>query len=99
MLSYGLDAELITTDSGHGEMIDPTTPAGDFVAEQVVALATGRPSAFDLDGDDAQISYDGECNYTGPSTFEVGHPIDLEFETSDDPRLRFLAFSILLMQP
>ena len=95
VLSYGLDAELITTDSGHGEMIDPTTPAGEFVAEQVVALVTGRPSAFELDGDDAQISYDGECNYAGPSTFEVGHPIDLEFETSDDPRLRFLAFSIL----
>jgi len=94
VLSFGLDVELITTDSGHGEMIDPTTPAGEFVAEQIVSLVTGEPSAFDLDGEDARMSYDGECNYEGPSTFEVGRPIDVEFETSDDPPLRFLAFSI-----
>ena len=44
VLSYGLDAQLISTDSGHGEMIDPMTPAGVFVAEQVVALVMGEPS-------------------------------------------------------
>lgn len=92
---HGLDAELITTDSGHGDMIDPTTTAGRFVAEQVVALVYEQPSAFDLEGEAARISYDGVCNYEGPSTFEVGRPIDLEFETSEDPQLRFLAFSIL----
>jgi acetyl esterase/lipase len=95
VLSYGLDAELITTDSGHGEMIDPTTPAGEFVADQIVSLVTGEPSAFDLDGENAEMSYDGVCRYEGPMTFEVGRPIDIEFETSDDPLLWFLAFSIV----
>ncbi len=94
VLSYGLDAELIITDSGHGEMIDPTATAGEFVAGQIVSLVTGQPSAFELDGEDARMSYDGECNYDGPQTFEVGRPIDVEFETPDDP-VRFLAFSVL----
>ncbi len=94
VLSYGLDAELIITDSGHGEMIDPTATAGEFVAEQIVSLVTDQLSAFELDGEKARMSYDGACNYEGPQTFEVGRPINVEFETPDDP-LRFLAYSIL----
>lgn len=94
VLSNGLDAQLITTDSGHGEMIDPATTAGEFVADQIVALVTGTPSAFDLEGDDARMSYDGACNYDGPSGYEVGRPIDIEFETHEDPLLWFLGFSI-----
>ena len=72
VLTYGLDAELITTDSGHREMIDPTTPAGEFAAEQVVALVSGQPSAFDLDREDAQIRYDGVPLAEPPDFVDTG---------------------------
>lgn len=94
LLANGIDAQMISTDSGHGEMIDPATPAGEFMAEQIVALVTGEPSAFDDEGEPARMSDDGTCNYSGPSTFEVRRPVDIDFTTPDEPTL-LLAFSVL----
>jgi hypothetical protein len=94
LLDNGIDAQMISTDSGHGELIDPSRPGGEFVAEQIVALVTGEPSAFDETGQSATMSDDGTCRYDGPATFEVGRPIDLEFTTPDEPTW-LLAFSVL----
>lgn len=98
-VSYGLDAEMITTDSGHGAMIDPETPAGEFVAEQIVALVTGVSSAFDLTADDARMRLDKSgiadvCVFDGPSTFQLDRPLDIGFETPDDRLMALLGFSI-----
>jgi dienelactone hydrolase len=94
LLAGGIDAQMIATDSGHGEMIDTSTPAGEFMAEQIVALVMGETSAFDEQGEPARMSDDGSCNYEGTSTFEVRRPIDIEFTTPDEP-VWFLAFSVL----
>jgi dienelactone hydrolase len=94
LLANGIDARMISTDSAHGALIDPSTPAGEFMAEQIVALVRGEPSAFDDEGEPATMVYDGSCRYDGPSTFDVGRPIDVEFATPDG-QVWLLAFSVL----
>jgi dienelactone hydrolase len=84
VLSSGLDAELISTDSGHGEMIDPSTPAGEFVAEQVVALATGAPSALEI------LSYEGVPLAEPPDFVDSGGLELVDQPGSETIRLLFL---------
>jgi dienelactone hydrolase len=45
--TQGLDSAIVYTDGGHGDLIDPTTRAGRFVVDQVLALVHAGTSAFD----------------------------------------------------
>ena len=79
LTAHGVDAELVTTDSGHSHLRDPNTPSGRFVVEQVSAIVHDRPSVFELEGSAATLSMSSDdCDYSGPLEIDRGDLLRLE---------------------
>jgi acetyl esterase/lipase len=76
--SLGLNGHLLYLDAGHSELVDPSSVAGRFVADQVAALIHHRRSMFDQQGVPATLTFDGaQCGYVGSSNIAVDLPLRL----------------------
>jgi acetyl esterase/lipase len=74
--AVGIDSDLVYVDTAHGDLIDPSTPAGRLFAEQVEALVHGRPSVFDEPGARATMTFaDDRCSFEGMTTTTLGRPL------------------------
>ncbi len=95
----GLDSAVVATDTGHSDMRDPSTPAGRFVADQIVALVHGRESAFDGPAERAVVEFaeSGECSYEGP--LEVPRDEPLRIEIRNDTAGELLWFALVRLRP
>jgi acetyl esterase/lipase len=94
-----LDSAVVATDTGHSDMRDPSTPAGRFVADQIVALVQGRESVFDRTADDAVVDFSeaGECRYEGPLEMPRGEPLRIEIR--NDTAGELLWFALVRLRP
>jgi dienelactone hydrolase len=79
LASIGVDSQAAYLDSAHGDLIDVSEPAGQFMAGQVVELVRGDPGVFSNDATAATLSYeDGRCSYDGPTSLAAGEPVAIE---------------------
>jgi acetyl esterase/lipase len=68
----GVRSGLLYVEGSHGTLIDPSTPAGRFVADQVAALVHGATSVFDEPVDAATLTFDDTaCQSAGPASVPV----------------------------
>jgi hypothetical protein len=95
----GFDSAVVATDTGHSDMRDPSTPAGRFVADQIVALVNGRASVFDGPADRAVVEFaeSGECGYEGPLEVPRGEPLRIEIR--NDTAGELLWFALVRLRP
>lgn len=95
----GLDSAAVVTDSGHSDMRDPSTPAGRFVADQIVALVQGRESVFDRTADEAVVDFGetGDCRYDGPTEVSRDEPLRIEIRNATVGDL--LWFALVRLRP
>jgi hypothetical protein len=69
LASLGVDSRAAYLDSAHGDLIDVSEPAGQFMAGQLIELVRGDPGVFVADTTAATLSYDdGRCFYDGPTS-------------------------------
>jgi hypothetical protein len=68
----GLRSRLLYVDGRHGEMIDPSSRVGRFVADQVVAFVHGRGSVHEESGVDATLTFgESGCGVVGATGVAV----------------------------
>jgi acetyl esterase/lipase len=75
----GVDSLAAYLDTGHGDMIDVSEPAGRFMAGQVIELIQGGVGVFDDAAASATLTYqDQQCSYDGPTSPRAGEPVAIE---------------------
>lgn len=83
--AVGIDSDLVYVDTAHGDLIDPSTPAGRLFAEQVEALVHQRPSVFDEPGARATMTFtDDRCSFDGSKTTSLGRPLRIRLVADSD---------------
>lgn len=81
----GIDSDLVYIDTAHGDLIDPSTPAGRLLAEQLDALVHERPSVFDEPGARATLTFDDDgCSLDGAATSPLGRPVRVRLVADSD---------------
>lgn len=88
--ALGLDSEVVYADTGHGELIDPTTPGGRLVADEIGALIHGSTSIFDEAEAGATMTFDGaRCSHDGTVQTELGRPLRIRLATDSEAPVWF----------
>lgn len=84
LVRRGVDARLVVTDHGHGDVIDPQGCAGAWVTDQVGLLVHARPSVFDAEPTShLELGFDGRsCTYRGRTTLTVGDIAEVELRNA-----------------
>jgi acetyl esterase/lipase len=76
--SLGIDSDVAYVETAHGDLIQPSTPAGRLVADQVDALVHDRSSVFDPGGTTAVMRFeDDRCSYDPSGPDVIGQPLHL----------------------
>jgi hypothetical protein len=94
----GIDSDVAYVETAHGDLIEPSTPAGRIVADDVDAIVHGRASLFEQPDTSATMSFAGDrCIFEQSTPVVVGRPlrISLTTERSDVP----VWFSIVGFEP
>jgi dienelactone hydrolase len=90
LTGLGVDSQAAYLDTGHGDMIDVTEPAGRFMAGQVVELIHRRAGVFDDAVASATMTYeDQQCSYDGPTSLRAGEPVAIELRNPTDVPVYF----------
>jgi acetyl esterase/lipase len=83
--AVGIDSDLVYVDTAHGDLIDPSTPAGRLFAEQLEALVHQRPSVFDEPGARATMTFaDDRCSFDGTTTTTLRRPLRIRLVADSD---------------
>ncbi|HSP30000.1 MAG TPA: alpha/beta hydrolase [Ilumatobacteraceae bacterium] len=83
--AVGIDSDLVYVDTAHGELIDPSTPAGRLLADQLDALVHEQPSVFDEPGARATMTFDDDgCSFDGAATTSLGRPLRVRLVADTD---------------
>jgi acetyl esterase/lipase len=86
----GVDSLAAYLDTGHGDMIDVSEPAGRFMAGQIVELVQGRVGVFEEAATSATLTYqDQQCSYDGPTSMPAGVPVAIELRNPTDVTVLF----------
>lgn len=94
----GLDAEVLALDVRHGA---PTDPAGaaDFVADQVLDLLRGEPTAFEPERSATLSFADDRCLYDGPVEWPRGEAVAIGLDNDADVELYFVFAAFVGWRP
>lgn len=97
-LAAGADVRLMVTGAEHGEAVDPSTPIGRFVVDQVAAEIHGESDVFATTPATAiGLTFDGRrCDLTGPTALEAGDLVELTFRNDTDVQASFGMTSVYL---
>lgn len=83
--AIGIDSVLVYVDTAHGELIDPSTPAGRLLVDQLDALVHEQPSVFDEPGARATVTFDDVgCSFDGAATVSLGRPLRVRLAADSD---------------
>jgi hypothetical protein len=83
--AVGIDSDLVYVDTAHGELIDPSTPAGQLLVDQLDALVHEQPSVFDEPGARATVTFDDDgCTFDGAATVSLGRPLRVRLVADSD---------------
>lgn len=94
----GIGSHFLTTDTGHAEPLDPSTPAGRFTADRITAIVHGRvePQWWPETPADAtlRLGADDTCDYDGPETWPTDRAITLQLQNETGVAAWFALVSI-----
>lgn len=80
----GIDAHVLTTDTGHAVVLDPTTAAGSFTAARISAILAGTPEPewWPDSEPDATVRLNGDdtCVHDGPETWPTDRAMTFQLE-------------------
>lgn len=98
LAEWGIETRLLSTDTGHSEPLDPTTPAGRFTAERIAAIVHGRaePAWWPAGAPDAtlRLGSDDSCVYDGPEVWPTDRAITVQLENATTGDAAFALVSV-----